>query len=518
YRPGPLSMDMHITYADRKNGREHVEYDHPDLEPILGETYGVVVYQESLMRIATDLAGFSMSDADGLRAAVGKKKRSLMESFKGQFVDGGQANGYDRPLMVHLWDLIEKFAEYGFNKSHTVAYGVVSYQTAWLKAHYPVEYMAALLTSVKNHKDNKPLYLNECRRMGIPVLLPDVNQSEVDFTPVGDEIRFGLSAVRGVGEGIVEAVASARHEHGRFESFQDFCDKVDASVLNKKTLESLILAGAFESLGHPRKGLLDAYSTYVDSALSTKKAEAAGQFSLFDTAVGEDAPAVELDGGRQIGGDEFDKAQRLAFEREMLGLYVSDHPLFGAERRIDELTDTSCSQLRERQDSDVVTVGGVLSGITKKFTRKGDTYVVGMLEDLSGAVEVVFWPRVYREAYEDLVEDKVLVIKGRLEVRDEAIKLQASAVSAPDLSDLPDLRGEPVIIDLAIAQCTHDAVGRLKDVLDRHPGDLPVHLRIARGDGTHRVYRLGDRYQVTHGPRLVTQIEHALRPQAVAEG
>ncbi len=250
------------------------------------------------MKIATDVAGFTMSDADGLRKAVGKKKRDLMESFKDQFIAGGVERGYETSLMTQQWDMIEKFAEYGFNKSHTVAYGVVSYQTAYLKAHYPVEYMAALLTSVKNHKDNKPLYLNECRRLGIPVLPPDVNESDADFTPRGDEILFGLSAVRGVGEGIVEQIVAARREHGRFTDFRDFCAKVDGGVLNKRTLENLVLAGAFRSLGHTRKGLFAAYEPIVDAAQTRKKAEAAGQFSLFDSIPahpgGDDARATAV--------------------------------------------------------------------------------------------------------------------------------------------------------------------------------------------------------------------------------
>jgi DNA polymerase-3 subunit alpha len=513
YRPGPLSMDMHVAYADRKNGQEAVSFDHPDLEAILGESYGVLVYQEQIMKIATDLAGFTMSDADGLRKAVGKKKRELMESFQDQFVKGGVDNGYDRKLMTSLWALIEKFAEYGFNKSHTVAYGVVSYQTAYLKAHYPVEYMAALLTSVKNHKDNKPLYLNECRRMGIPVLPPDVNESDADFTPRGDEILFGLSAVRGVGEGIVEQIVRARTEKGRFVDFKDFCDKVDGSVLNKRTLENLILAGAFASMGHARKGLLEVYERVVDAAQTRKKAEAAGQFSLFDGLGGGSADAgLEVDDGPEIPAEEFDKAHLLRCEREMLGLYVSDHPLFGTERVLERHVDTSCAQLRERKDGDAVTVAGVLTGLTKKFTKKGDTYLVATLEDLAGSVEVVFWPNTYRAAHEVLEEDAVLVITGRLEVQDESVKLTANRVSKPDLSEA---LGAPVVVRFAHAQCTADAVRRLKQVLASHPGSVPVQLEVLAPDGSCRAYRLGDDLRVERRPGLFGEIKSAFGPDAV---
>jgi DNA polymerase-3 subunit alpha len=511
YRPGPLSMDMHSTYADRKNGHEAVTFDHPDLEPILGDTYGVVVYQEAVMRIATDIAGFTMSDADGLRKAVGKKKRELMESFKDQFVDGGAGRGYEPSLMDGLWDLIEKFAEYGFNKSHTVAYGVISYQTAWLKAHHPVEYMAALLTSVKNHKDNKPLYLNECRRMGIDVLPPDVNASEADFTPQDERIVFGLSAVRGVGEGLVEQIVAARTEHGRFTDFRDFCDKVDGGVLNKRTLENLVLAGAFRSLGHPRKGLFGTYEPIVDAAVTRKKAEAVGQFSLFDGG-GDGDGGLEVDDGPIIPTDEYDKADLLRHEREMLGLYVSDHPLFGTERVLGRQTDAGCLDLSEKTDGASVVIGGVLTALQKKFTKKGDTYLVATLEDLTGNVEVTFWPNTYRVAHQALTEDAVLVITGRVEKRDEAVKVLANKVSVPDLSEA---LGSPVVVTFAAEQCTADAVRRLKTVLADHTGVVPVHLRLVDRDGSVQLFKLGDGLRVERRPGLFGQIKQTFGPQAI---
>ncbi len=513
YRPGPLSMDMHITYADRKNGLEDVSYDHPDLEAILGETYGVIVYQEQVMRTATDLAGFSMADADGLRKAVGKKKLDLMASYAEQFVTGGGANGYEASLMKHLWALIEKFAAYGFNKAHTVAYGVVSYQTAWLKAHYPVEYMAALLTSVKSNKDAKPIYLNECRRMGIPVLPPDVNGSDKDFTPVGDEIRFGMAAVRGVGDGIVEGIVDARKAKGTFTDYRDFVDKVDASVLNKRTIEHLIKAGGFSSLGHSRKGLLEVYEPIIDAALTQKKAEAAGQFSLFDAAPDSAVADVAMDDGLTISDAEFGKSMLLAFEREMLGLYVSDHPLFGAERLLETYTETQIGGLRQKGDGDKVTVAGVLTGLEKKFTKKGDTYLVASLEDLTGAVPIVFWPRVYRAAHEALTEDAVLVVTGRLEVQDEAVKLTGDKVTTPDLSEV---RGAPIILDFAPAQCTPDALERLKTVLGNHAGHVPVIMRLDVGEEKPRIFALGDRYRVSRSTGgLFGEIKANFGPDAI---
>ncbi|MBW3619349.1 MAG: DNA polymerase III subunit alpha [Actinobacteria bacterium] len=515
YRPGPLGMDMHHTFADRKNGLEEVVYDHPDLEPILGETYAVIVYQEQVMQIATDLAGFTMAEADGLRKAVGKKKIDLMMSMKDQFIGGGVERGYEQALMSGLWDMIVKFAEYGFNKSHTVAYGVVAYQTAWLKTHYPVEYMAALLTSVKNNKDTKPIYLNECRRMGIPVLPPNVNESESDFTPRGDEILFGLAAVRGVGDGIVGLIVEARERAGKFVDFRDFCEKVDAGVLNKKTIENLALAGAFAEMGHTRKGLLEAYEPIVDAALARKKAEAAGQFSLFDGGMAGDADdTVDLDDGVEITDGEFDKQRLLKFEREMLGLYVSDHPLFGTERLLESYTDSSCAGLREKDDGAGVTIAGVLTGLTKKFTKKGDTYLVATVEDLTGSVEVVFWPATYRAAHEALEEDAVLVVTGRLEVRDEAVKLSANKVSTPDLSEV---RGAPVVVRFDQAQCTAEAIQRLRGVLAAHPGHVPVHLVVQWDDGGEKTFRLGDGFRVARSSGLHGEIKAAFGPDAVRD-
>jgi DNA polymerase-3 subunit alpha len=510
YRPGPLGMNMHTAFADRKNGLEDVVHDHADLEAVLGETYGVIVYQEQVMQIATDLCGFTMAEADALRKAVGKKQRKLMEAQREQFMTGGVAKGYEKRFVKRLWDLIEKFAEYGFNKAHTVAYGVVSYQTAYLKAHHPVEYMAALLTSVRNNKDNKPLYLNECRRLGIPVRLPDVNASEADFTPRGEEIVFGLAAVRGVGEGVVERIVAARVEQGAFTDFADFCAKVDASVLNRTVLENLIRAGAFVSLGHPRRGLLAVYEGIVADALARKRAEAAGQFSLFDDPGGDveqvASPAVE------IPDDEFPPRDLLKLERDLLGLYVSSHPLDGTEAVLGALTDTQVVALGDRADAATVTVGGVLTSVTKKFTRKGDTYLTGVLEDLTGQVEVVFWPSTYRVAHEVLVEDAVLVLRARVERRDEVVKLTADAVTPPDLSEA---LGQPLVIRFAAGQLTPESIARLEGVLAGHPGAAPVAVEVVNADGGAQRFRLGDRFRVERRPGLFGELKATFGPDAV---
>ncbi len=510
YRPGPLGMDMHIAFADRKNGLEAVTHDHPDLEAVLGETHGVIVYQEQVMKVATDLCGFTMAEADALRKAVGKKQRKLMEAQREKFVSGALTKGYERAFVTRLWDLIEKFAEYGFNKAHTVAYGVVSYQTAWLKAHHPVEYMAALLTSVRNNKDVKPLYLNECRRLGIPVLLPDVNDSEADFTPRGEEILFGLAAVRGVGEGVVERIVAARIERGRFTDFADFCAKVDPSVLNRTVLESLIRAGAFVGLGHPRRGLLEVHERIVAEAVARRRAEAAGQFSLFDDASADAEAAATV----EVPDLEFPAGELLRLERELLGLYVSAHPLDGAEALLETLVDTRIAELGERGEGTTVRVAGVLTAPTKKYTRKGDAYLTATVEDHTGQVEVVCWPSTYLVAHEVLVEDAVLVLRGRVERRDEGVKLTIDEVTTPDLSEV---QGAPVVVRLDAAQCTPEAVARLEHVLGAHPGVAPVALEVRDPDGRSRRFRLGDRLRVERRPGLFGELKAAFGPDVVED-
>jgi DNA polymerase III subunit alpha len=410
YRPGPMKAGLHSEYARRKHKRSRVTYPHADLEDILEPTYGLLIYQEQVQKIAQKVAGFSLGEADLIRKAIGKKKLDEMAKLKEQFIAGCARQGYGASLGKQLWDLIEGFADYAFNKSHSAGYGLVSYQTAWLKANYPVEYMAALLTSVKTNKDRLPLYLYSCRMMGITVLQPDVNDSELDFSPAapgGDgrpsAIRFGLSAVRNVGEQVVAAIVDARKRRGAFTDFADFCKKVEASVLNRRTLEALIKAGAFESLGHPRKGLLQTFEPIVEEALAVKRAEAEGQYSLFG---GDGGPGADALGAPPAVLDvEFDRKDKLAAEREMLGLYVSDHPLFGLERLLDQLSTSTIGAiaLGTAPAQGTHTLAGILTGITKKFTRTGQPYVTGTLEDLQAGIEVIFFPQAFQQ-YGDLPE------------------------------------------------------------------------------------------------------------------
>ncbi len=519
YRPGPMKAGLHTEYARRKHGLSRVTYPHEDLKDILGGTYGLLIYQEQVQKIAQKVAGFSLGEADLIRKAIGKKKLDQMAKLKEQFIAGCAANGYDERLGTQLWELIEGFADYAFNKSHSAGYGLVSYQTAWLKANYPVEYMAALLTSVKTNKDRLPLYLHSCRMMGITVLQPDVNESELDFAPVvasGDErtraIRFGLSAVRNVGEQVVAAILEARRARGAFADFADFCKKVDASVLNKRTIESLIKAGAFESLGHPRKGLLQAFEPIVEQTLVTKRAEAEGQFSLFggaDDAVATDAFADAV----PVPDVEFERSDKLSHEREMLGLYVSDHPLFGLERLLDELSTAAIGQIAQgiAPAHGALTLAGILTGLTKKFTKAGQPYVTATLEDLQGGLEVIFFPQTYQQYGDLLAEDKVLCVTGRFDDGD-APKLIASEVHAPDVSEAT---GAPLTLTVSPRQCTPEVVRQLKEVLADHGGVVPVHLHLANGHGKATRLRLGDDLCVSRTPELYAELKVLLGAESV---
>jgi len=510
YRPGPLNAGMHVEYAERKHGRKPVAYPHPDLEPLLKDTYGIIVYQEQVMEIAVRLAGYSMGEADLLRKAMGKKIREQLVPQREKFVAGATARGYEGRLANEIFDLIMPFADYGFNASHACGYAMVAYQTAYLRAHHPVEYMAALLTSVKDDKDKKPFYLNACRIADIRVLPPDVNASAVDFTPVGGEVRFGLSAVRNVGAGAVEQIIAARREKGAFTSFADFCRKVDPSVLHKRVLESLILAGAFESLGHTRRGLLESYDQVAGPIVSQRRAEAAGQFSLFG---GGDKASEEIDEGA-LEGPEFEKQELLALEKQVLGQYVTDHPLLAVRERLEAQTDVDTSALATLGDGDVVTVGGIIGAVNRRFTKKGDPYALLRLEDLVGGVQVVAFPSVFEKVTDLLVPDRIVLVRGRVDLRGREVQLVAMEIGALDDSEEPAPPGEPILLDVPAEQCTDGLATALKEVLAGHPGRLAVHLRL-RSNGSAKLLRLADGYRVDGSAGLLSELRVLLGAGAV---
>jgi DNA polymerase-3 subunit alpha len=421
-----------------------------------------------------------------------------------------KANGYSDAAIKTLWEILVPFSDYAFNKAHTAGYGLVSYWTAYLKANYPAEYMAGLLTSVKDDKDKSAVYLNECRRMGIKVLPPDVNDSDFDFTPHGTDIRFGLSAIRNVGGNVVASIIETRRRVGRFSDFHDFIAQVDASVCNKRVVESLIKAGSFDSLGHTRKGLVQVHEQVVDAAVDIKRAEAHGQFDLFGglEATGQDSLVPRDD----IPVGEWEKSVLLAHEREMLGLYVSDHPLHGAERVLANLTDRSIASLLtdDAHDSTVVTIGGLVTGVQRKTTKKdGSPWAIVSLEDFEGSVDVMVWPKVYESVSTMLVDDSVIVIRARVERSDDdGVRVTALEISQPDMTEAAS---GPVRLSMAASRCIPPLVEKLKDVLSAHPGTTEVHLHLTGGSRT-TVLRLDDRLRVTPSPALYGDLKALLGP------
>jgi DNA polymerase III subunit alpha len=504
YRPGP--MEQIPAYIERKNHAHKVEYLHPALEDITRETYGVLVYQEQVVQLLQKLAGYTPGKADKVRKAIGKKDRDLMAEEEPVFIEGCERFGLSESEARKLWALIQPFADYSFNRAHSASYAYVAYQTAWLKAHYPVEYLAALLTSVKDRKDDKPKYLHMARKMRVPVLIPDVNSSEMDFTPLEDSIRFGLSAVRGVGESVVQRIVEARDTKGPFDSFHDFCRKVDYACLNKKTVESLIKAGAFESLGHTRKGLLDTFESICGEILTQRRYEDAGQSSLFGSSNNGDA-SVHAD--LTIPLDEHPKEILLGHEKEVLGRYVSDHPLLGVEGLLSRMTDCAISSLVERPTGDVVTVGGLVAAISKRVTRRGDVMVLLELEDVAGAsVEVVVFPTAHQQFGSLLSPEAVLLVKGRIDhdARDDTVKMIGMEFLEPELGD-----ARPLQIKLPVGSCTPQVVGRLKEVLAAHPGSTQVFLHLEKPERT-TVLRLGSEFSVDTRNGLFAELKATLGP------
>jgi DNA polymerase-3 subunit alpha len=514
YRPGPMSANMHYDFADRKNGRKPVEYFHDDARELLDDTYGLMIYQESVMRVAQKFAGYSLADADNLRKAMGKKTRDVMAAAREGFEKGVVETGYDAALGKTLFDIIEKFADYAFAKSHSYGYGLITYQTAYLKAHYPVEYFACLLTSVKSNLDKAAVYLSDCRSAGIKVLTPDINRSVMNFAALSVDrvpddvslavgspgaITFGLSAVRNVGEGLVEQLLADRRENGEFESFYDFAERVPEQVLNKRTVESLIKAGAFDRLRVPRRGLLASFEQILDSTIDRRRERDRGVMSLFgdwghdgaDAAAGAGAVDAGYSERIPIPDIEFDKGDKLKAEKEMLGLYVSDHPLFGVEAALKRKVDHGLLDLAEMEDGAQVNVGGVITNLARKFTKKGDQMAVFVLEDLDAAIEVTVFPRTLLEQGHKLEDDIIVAVKGRLDKRDES-RFGLIAHNIEVLSGLTDGPAPPLRLALPSHSLDELKIQRLKRILRDHPGDSVVQIDI----GQDKILRLADEFRV----------------------
>jgi DNA polymerase-3 subunit alpha len=515
YRPGPMGANAHTDYALRKNKIQEVVPIHPELaeplEDILGGTFGLIVYQEQVMAVAQKLAGYSLGQADILRRAMGKKKKSELDKQFAGFSQGMQDNGYSMEAVKTLWDILLPFSDYAFNKAHSAAYGVISYWTAYLKAHYAPEYMAALLTSVGDDKDKSAIYLNECRRMGITVLPPDVNESALNFTPVGEDIRFGMGAIRNVGVNVVEAMVAAREKEGAYTSFKDYLMKVPAVVCNKRTIESLIKAGAFDSLGHHRRALAMVHEEAIDSVITLKRNEAIGQFDLFagfDEAESESSLSIEIP-----DLPEWEKKDKLAFERDMLGLYVSDHPLQGLEGVLSQHADQSITSIIAEDgphDGAIVTIAGMITSLSRRIAKaSGNAYARAEIEDLGGSMEVMFFGQVYGPIASVLAEDLIVVVKGRLQRRDDgAVTLNCMELSVPDLSQGTN---GPLVITMPTHKATEAVVTELGDVLRNHRGNSEVRVNL-QGDSRIEVMALPVHLRVNPNPSLFGDLKVLLGP------
>jgi DNA polymerase-3 subunit alpha len=509
YRPGPMSYIP--TYAARKQGREAVTFVDSRLEPITGPTYGISIFQEQSMEIAKQLGGFSPAEADDLRKAIGKKIHALMASLKEKFIDGCLANGVTPQIAKQLWDDMEKAQDYAFNKSHAAGYALIAYHTAWLKAHHPHEYMAALISSVMNTKDRVPFYVNACREMGIDVLPPDVNSSQQDFAVVEGRIRFGLNAVKNVGEAAAEAIVRARGEGGAFASIWDFTERADPQVVNKRALESLVKCGALDSTGASRMGML----AVLDQALAFGSKQAAdrlaGQASIFDGGLGE-AESAEEKHHPSIPAGEFDDQELLRLEKETLGLYVSEHPLEQVRGELRRKTDCALGEIERRRDGEVVTVGGIVSALKQVTTKRGEPMVFVTLDDPSGSAEVVVFNSTYAAAREHLEADRILVVKGRVDHK-QAGETKLVALEVSPFESVPVRRDVRLRIDAREAPA--GLIRELATLVREFPGDAPVFVSLETSVG-ERTLALGSGYRVKPDADFFAEVRALLGETALA--
>ncbi len=515
YRPGPLGSGMVKDFVERKRGLQSIKYEHPTLEKILEETYGIIVYQEQVMKIASTMANFSLAEADILRKAMSKKEPEVLKKQREKFVYGATLNKIDKKIAGYIFDLVSHFAGYGFNKSHSTAYAAVSYQTAYLKTHYPTEFMTALLTSIQDNKDKVAAFVNECRRLKIKVLPPDVNSSGSDFTAVGQTIRFGLSAVRNVGSAAIKAIIEGRNKKGKFASITDFCERVDLSVINKRCMESLIKAGAFDYLNYKRGGLLLVFEQIMERGDRRQKDVEKGQFSLFDDQNDEkDSFFAE-----SVPDKQLDKGQMLAYEKEMLGLYVSGHPLKGLENELRQNSDISLLELREEKDGSVKSVAGMISHIRMITTKKGDLMAFVELEDMGASLEVIVFPSLFKKHKDLLDEDKIISVKGRLDKKENESKLIAMELN--DIKNgnkkVQSVNVEKILlIRINSSHCSQANINRLKDILRSNPGQMPVFVELAENDSLTRI-KIGPDFKVSKHNRLISELKELLGSDSIIE-
>jgi DNA polymerase-3 subunit alpha len=508
YRPGPMESGMIDDYVDRKHGRKAVSYLAPQLAPILEETYGVIVYQEQVMKIASALARYSMAEADDLRKAMGKKIPEIMAAHRERFIKGAMENGVVPEKAASIFDLMEKFGGYGFNKSHSAAYALIAYQTAYLKAHFPVEFLAALLTSEMGSIDNIVKFVAECRSHDIAVLPPDINRSFKEFTVDGDRIRFGLVAVKNVGEGAIDAIIAARQERP-FESLFDFCERVDLKKVNKRVVESLIKCGAFDTVGRRRSQMMGALELALDFGQRAQKERCDQQMTLFG---GSECPQpVNLPAVPDI--DEWDERQRLAFEKESLGFYFSGHPLTRVEDLLSKFTTADALSIKEAPDGAPVRIGGLVRGIKTIKTKKGDLMAFVALEDMHGALEVTVFSRLYERCAELLVEDNAVLVQGQVQKDEQSVKLVADTVIR--LEKAEETWTASVHVNLELNRTDRALLLQLREVLQRFPGPCKAFLHLRGPTHTEALIELAEGFHLKAGPALRREVRELVGYAAV---
>ena len=503
YRPGALSVGMVEEYIQRKTGRKKVRYTLPQTKAILEETYGVIAYQEQVMQIAVEVAGFTMGEADVLRKAMGKKSEEMMAKQKEKFVSGAAGRGVEREKAAELWEYIEPFAGYGFNKSHSLAYAMLAYKTAYLKAHHPLAFMAAMLTSEMGSSDEISKYIGECRDMGIAVLPPDINESNWAFTVVGERIRFGLGAVKGVGEGAVEAILAARRRVGRFDGIAHVAVELDSKQLNQKVFDCLVKAGSFDSLGVPRAALCASIEKIVEHAQQRRKEREAGQGALFAPSA---APGPSIDSRVR----EWPEVDRLRYEKETLGFYLTGNPLAAHEEQMRHLVNTTTAQLRDGSAEGTVTVGGIVTRLRptkiKSGINAGKMMTRFVLEDLTGGIPITLFADQTARFGGLLRDEAVIIVRGAVRNRGSEVEL-----SAEEIVPLEQAKGRLVAgLEIAIGQqySTREML-RLRDLLAENPGDVPVSFDVAV-QGSSVSITVPERFRVRLGPELESSIEGLL--------
>jgi DNA polymerase-3 subunit alpha len=507
FRPGPIGSGMIDDYIARRHGRKAIEYIVPQLEEILGVTYGVIVYQEQVMQVASQLAGFTLGEADLLRRAMGKKQKDVMAAQRDKFVTGCRQRGISDKDARKIFDLMEFFAGYGFNKAHSTAYALVAYRTGWLKAHHPRHFMASLLTAEKENTDNIVKYTGECREMGIPVLPPDINGSEMDFTVEPTGIRFGLSAIRNVGESSVQAMLEARGRIGRLGSLAAICREVDARLVNKRVLESLVKAGALDNLGANRATLCAAIDAAIEDGQKAHRDRESGQTGLFGPA--GDRPALAPP--RPL--PEWTEKDRLAREKETLGFYVTGHPFHEYADRVRGLVTHSTSGLKDLKGPCQATVAGIVAGMKRRRTRKGDAMAVFNLEDLQGTVEAVAFPDTYARHKSLLEDDVAVMVSGTVEIAEDQRKLIVDSVMP--LEDAEQARAKEVILSLCAPELDLRTVERVRDLLRERPGPCPVYLEVTRPHAFRAIVRAGQELRIAPSRDLTLALEGILGKGAV---